>query len=990
MKNTTKKNLFIILAVLVLTLAFVAVLSSCGEKPEETTEATTESTTESTTAETEKTLNVSFDDGLVCDEGSLANIAQLLDVEVVSNGVSRKVEFTVKSSNVTEDGLYVDIVVVAEGIEQTVRVPYSATEALPIRSEFVPLYDLIHKEGSKSFRVKLSANAENGDEKQAFDVGAIVNISDDGKAEFALVGTSGDETKTVALLKDGVFTLGGTSISIEKMQSIVSSLLGGIGFNAEYDYEEPTSDGESEDDQFVGEGADADTILVMASASLDMIDTIFQNDSVKNIGITFNAEDGEYYLKIDSKKLIALVTLFMSSEDAEFDINELIDAIDAQSNGAIKNGDITFELTFKSAEDGLSLECKIANTQTNVTFDVALALEISESAYDLPEKVDFEPKDVMITVPFSLPQKDFYITINAVIHTSDMFTKDGGDFVTVTVLSGENEVAEFVLNERYVYLDASALAALFSDTEEAEYTAFYKEFELDGEPATFWDVLPSLILNSLNRPTEPDEPYIPDDPDLPDDPDEDPRFANGYGVNERDGEELVFNIGATEEDLRSRLFVYTFDENDEEVEFTDYTIEDFDGSKSYCGNVRIILNEKYDTYVWVLICDIDNISELGVQVEDSVFELGYDTTTLEEYIGGNVLYTDGSIFWMSWVGGFTVTSIADESGATIEIPQEGYVFDKAGDYSLTVTRTSTGEQYTMSLHVYDPENLIPTEVRISDSVYVYPGYTEEDVRNMLDVIIIYDNYQGEYTDDFEIVGGFTYGDETIEVVCGDFSGTVSVIYMDGPGYEDPTGFDIVNLLKHLRFFDYDETDDLSGVLARVLEGAKVVYERNKDKFEAVYTVEKTENSAKVRVAINSADDNDVLALINLFIGIPTDEGWEDIDEGFILNSIGGASGGMLDMVFESITGVSLSDFVSDIYFNYDLTYGDGFSSNVGLGSGEGSDYITMGIAVKSIDAAPQTVLSETEISGAQSFDNFPMFAINFATRLLMSALQINL
>ena len=197
MKN--RKFLAVILAVALL-LTFAFVLSACGDKSKETTVA--------------PELNVSFDETATYAMDDAA-ISDAISAEIVENGVARQVAFTVKSSTLTEDGQHIKVVVAAEGIEKEILLPYQAEPEVYIRSDLKPLYELLTKDGDKSFSFEaisvITPDAEGEQEISSFKV--LVNDKAEG-VEFAFVNVGGNSEESAILFKDGVLNLFGLPLNL--------------------------------------------------------------------------------------------------------------------------------------------------------------------------------------------------------------------------------------------------------------------------------------------------------------------------------------------------------------------------------------------------------------------------------------------------------------------------------------------------------------------------------------------------------------------------------------------------------------------------------------------------------------------------------------------------------------------------------------------------------------------------------------------------------
>ena len=436
----------------------------------------------------------------------------------------------------------------------------------------------------------------------------------------------------------------------------------------------------------------------------------------------------------------------------------------------------------------------------------------------------------------------------------------------------------------------------------------------------------------------------------------DPDFSLCYGYGFKNGANgAVFDIGATEEDLRNILFIFYTDEDEVDHEITDYTIEGFDGSKSFNDVVEIVIDEDHDIGINVLVYDHANAREESVEVDDPYIWLGATKTEAEECLGADVTSTDGNITWSEYQGGFIIKSVDNE------VIGGDFVFDKVGDHSLTLTREKTGESYECSAYVYDPDNLIVIGIDCDESVYVYAGATEEDIRKNLSVYLVYDNRSGEEIFDYEIVGGYTDGMEKITVRYGEYTREAKVVIWEDPSYDEPTApgkFDFSMLIKMLRFVEHDE-DNLIVVAVQSIPALIEVIVNNGELLSSLVDFYSEDGKYIARIAVNTADDKDLLAALNLFVGIPTEEGYIDIDENLLTSIVylmSGTESFDLNAVFGNVPDFDFSKMISDLYLEVGVSFKGGFEVFVRLVGGDGKEYYSGSFGPDSIINAVLSLL----------------------------------
>ena len=951
MKN--KKLFAVILAVAVL-LTFAFVLSACGddnneEKPIDTTAPSGNNETDP--VETvpvdpnppveEAELNVSFDENASysMDEEEIFNA---LVVEIFENGVPRRVEYTITSSEVTEDRQYIKVVVAAEGLEKEILLPYEAEPEVNIREELKPLYNLFTNDGEKSFAIDLtlSTTSANGDTPKDLSLKVMINKTAEG-IEFAVVNASAaeDAENILVLYKNGILSVFG--YNVDALSEITGEALDGEGIVIDED--------------------SINSFFESLSGILDTCDSVVETPGVSMM-IGFSKTNGTYHISTDTKKLVTIAQIFLSgNENIGFDVDEVINLIDTLLDGAVQSGDIKITLSLSVQAEGITLGTELQNSRTGGSLSLAAALTVADEAFELPEVSTAGIQDIAIEIPLSTPNGKLDIVGKVVIHSSDIITKSGNDYITGSfTIKGIEDAAKFVVNDKYVFLDFSGFA-------DGQPAFLYKAFEIDGQPVSIFE-----YIKSMNTQTDYDEDltevgyedydyenYDYEDYDYEEDDDDD-YYYGGYscGSNHEDGL-FILNIGATEEDLRAQI---NFIVNDEPV--TDYQIYGFDSSESAELYVDIMYGD-IETSISVVIRDAEHEEFLGFDFGSVYITLGSDVATVElEELYADIIMTDGQVQWILYKNGFTIDKVNGEAVT------EGYTFNTKGDVTLSLTYAANGEPAEISAYVYDPENLEIVEFDIyPDDLYLFEYLTEEELRDRIYFSILYDNGSWNYSDDFEIIG-YEPGATEFEVKFGEYVKQITIEYDDyiweDQPTEEPGEFNILDLLNYLRVTDIFASDDPTAALVELLK-------QNKDTFASVFSVDIENNT--LRVVLNSSNGGDLVDVINIFFGIPGDEGFTDIDETYLIDYINEA-GGLYDIgtLLNTLFGVDFTDILTDLYFEAGVSFEDGIALNLELNNGGELKYFVTGIEAKFVEASTSNFeVTEADIAVAQSFDLLPTF-----------------
>ena len=891
---------------LTLVFAFVLALSACG-KPEDKKE---DEKQEPVTPVIEVTTDAVFTGDVTDDE-----IAEGLTVKrVAEDGTKSDVTFTVKSKTVSEDKTQIFIVIVVEGIEKTVTADYVPKEEDPIREDLKPLYEFLKAEGGKSFSIKLNASKTVGEETKDFGATVLVNVSENGKVEIKV---SDGEDQTVAVYKDEIVFVKGKIIDLSKIIAHFKKTADDPELVCAYPPVEDNEEGTLVADFDGIEEILADPLtgaFATVSGALNMLDGIAESNALLSFGVNLTKADGKYIVEIKSDALLKALPMIIAMavesenyENAVATVNSVVDALDNMLDGALKEGKVLLNVSF--GIDGLSAEvsAKLTNEKTETVYECNFAVDLSAEAFEIviPEGEDLVIDDVEVTATLKLGKVD--VAASAVLHTSAILDFEGKDLLTANVkFMDTKDAIVFVLNDRYVFLDITGLAKQVSS--DAGTVAFYNAFEIDGEPASFVDMIPELIGKLINGGSQEiddgDEPQVIDDggDDGEDDGETAPELVAGY----KEFGLTSFEIGATEEELRESITVYIYDgvENYEEV--TEYTIEGFDSSAYF-----------------------------------------YDEVTI-----------------------------------------------KYGDYTAK-----------LSVVIFDPENIELYSLAVDIENFVEENETKDDLRNHFTVYAEYIDkteetiVKREVVEDYEIVE-FTFGDRSVTITYNGIETEVDIPYDEPYNPEDPEdpadpedpeepSMTIADVIKYLRFvsvdLDGEEEIDLAKVIESAIESVKATYNENKELIQGVYEINETEDQFVIRVALNTEEGSNVLKVVNLFVGIPNEEGgFDDIGitelKALLYNAVKMAPE-MFNAIFSTIIGEDLDTVLSDLYLEFGISVKDGVRVGFALNNGEGDDFFKFIVGVNTLPAGEQFVLSEETIESAKSFDELGKTVLPLALQI---------
>ena len=963
-----RSNVLSLILIALLSVMCVFTLTACGKKTTEAVNNTTATVT--TTQRGGVELNVSYDKNYVVDSESINDIANQINVEVVIDGVKQKIDFTVKDYAVTDDGEFIDVTISAYGIEKTVRLPY--LELLSsIRPELKPIYNILNGDGDKAFTVdvKGGSNGEN-----SFNYKLSANVTSLNGFEFALTDNSGN---ALVLFTGDSLVIGDTLINVNR-DAIINALIPTFD---EADDTELLSDTEEEYEDDLS----LESIFEKLSSVLDTLDMLVDSPMLDGFGAKVTKENSTYTISVNSNTVLTVLPMFIDTYELGkigIEYDEIVDAIDSYMNGALKRGDLTLDVTLNVNNNKVSLGFTGTNKIDNTSFTLGLEGTIYNESLTLPtvEETGAEENDIEITVPIVLFRKDVSSKLRAVIHTANMMNDDDADIVRVTIFDAEEEtLMDVVINNHYLFADLTGYNELYKLVE-ADTLTFYQDFIIDGEEVTYKEYLPYFVNNLIQQYFPTEEEPIEDDDDTP----VDPRFENGYGATGADGEELFFNIGVTLEEFKSKLSVYTFTENDEEVPFTDYTVKGFDGSKSFVGDVVIELAPGYETSVYVVICDQAKQEVKSISPETATFELGMTVKDLELfYLYAVATYTDGTVNWEEGISGFEVSKIAFENGTIVDSITDEYTIETPGN--AFVIATYNEEEYTFLCYIYDPENPVLTEVNIDcDSITVSADVTMDEIKQLFEVYAVYDNLESEVVEDYEIVD-FNMGDTTLTVKYGNCTASVSVEYPE----DEEESFDAEKLISYFRFLTITEGDDLTDALLKSIDSISKIYAEHEEEFKKVFKYEIVDGINELTINLNT-EENDVFGLINYFFGIPKEEGgFDDIDEAYLISKLdefreSDSMGVTILSLVETVLGFTVDDVIRDSYLELATSLEDKTFFFEFVLSGADQEYIGAGLRVKMVTYESNYTITNDMIEGSKELSDLPEYLIGILFRFLMA------
>ena len=921
-----------------------------------------------------------------------------------------------------------------------------------------PIHNVLIKEDDTGMALRVSGDVDIGGIDESFERRVFFYITD-GAPEVML---SDGEDNVLASYKHGKTSYNGFGMDVSLYQGMIDALL---------------------NTAFAGGAATIDNVLMETKDVFTILNENF--DVIKyGIGRYLNAKGygsydfdaysrgGEYYFTINSKPLIPVATFLFSdafdelTSGFDIDVADLLGVRreenvsdleltlrfldDKYMDGAVADGRVTVILKLVVADYGIGGEIffvNIADEKIYLRLETELAFG-NPIMREIPEIT--ETHDIVIDVPFSLPQKNIELNTHVVFHTADMFSAPLKNYITATVdVNGTEQAIKLVVNDGYVYMDISGL----EEPSHYNYT-YFLQYQEDDEYFTISQKILELIIDIMENGFEEEENY--DDfcecGILP---------APPQAYNQVN----YLPIGSTIDDLREILYVYGIDVDGNEIPVKNYKIRGFDSSRAQRVRVYVTFGE-FEASMEVTIYDPAQARPLGsefISYERWYFaEQGTNISDVKFY--GSESWTDGK---NTWSVGIEFTP----EGANI--PASGIL--EAGAYDVTL-RYKEAALYS-TLYVYDPDHLIALETFITHEAIVYTPYEEdtleEAVRNSYSVLVFWNNGQMTEEKGYTISGlgsengrsYFTvgYGGKEYNItlylekrvtagVKAALSGdvlvdmteeelreilTVTVIYNDGkkkeiddytiehfnPDREGEVTFNVFydgirirvnakvreksifdklpepeDILSALRF-TVDTDQDPINLIKSIVNSVIDIYDANKgilDKAVQIYDEEGKKRIVACVSDVSLEEEGDLLAFLNKFIGIPKEEGgFDDIDGQALFDLLPGFLG---DYSFNKLyhglineCGFTLEELMTDLYATLIASDDEnGFDISLALSGDPDPEkmdeegYLSIGLGVHSAQKDEQNdiVVSPEMIASANSNVNWEILYVALTFNLV--------
>ena len=773
----------------------------------------------------------------------------------------------------------------------------------------------------------------------------LVNIWKDGKVEFCLTGSDDGKELVLVSYKDGAASVAGVGMDIGRYQQAIDAALAKIDVEAiasgldemlmkinEY--------AEAYENIAAAVGSLNVTSDTMLNLMLPAVKAVlpFEADDATIVALLqakLTAKDGEYGIEINSKALLELAEALMNyfnaanettveveaegeieggmdlggivgeiigdidvgvdvgisdeQEEEGFDLFGLIRQLDTNLlGGALYQGKYTLALKAKVGAYGVDVTFACKDTESGkdyVAVGAGFALGVDAATIKTVPAIT-EKHNVVVEVPVDLPQKNLYLRFKAVIHTADMLSAEGKDIVTASIkLNDVEDVAVFVLNDHYVYLNLTGFVQyvsdvynaldeeegpelimpkgpVLSDGEEGEeegdvldapegdedYIAFYYAFTKGGEPASLWDMI-------FGDNADDDDDYFYFD-------------SIGFSAAKSD-----FPVGTTVAELR-RSIEYTYSLDGEDYTITDYTILNAESEEEIdvldeVGEYCLQLGYKgYTSTFYITVYPIDVEAEVsGISLSQHTYyvPIGTEVRAWLAGVDGEVQYSYEDMRWNMPIDGFVVVSISDLQGSVLDGMS---AFKSTGLYYVCVHHAML-ERFVdyISVYVYNPEQLSVISVDYNGYIQLWSEdpdmvVTESMLRAKLDVSLNLDNGEEVDVENYTLTKS-EEGVWSISVVSPEYGYTyeqklnvnVSVPYIwYSWGYCDtdlPIGATEEALRAHLHvyarysddsekeYYDYDIEDFDSSIA-----GGKSVYVRLTDDIGSYVDVRITEGASE--------------------------------------------------------------------------------------------------------------------------------------------------
>jgi hypothetical protein len=643
----------------------------------------------------------------------------------------------------------------------------------------------------------------------------------------------------------------------------------------------------------------------------------------------------------------------------------------------------------------------VALDQAKMTYWLGAELNVSNELEVIPTNSYAAFYDLEIVVPFELPQNNVAIELKTLLHLSDMLGKDDNDIITANITYNQDEIVKAVLNNAYIYLDISGLDALLLEEGEYDvYDAYKYEFK-----ESLWDMLFEGLFGLFGIDVD-IEPNIEDVPTTPD-------YSHGYSMAEAN-----FPVGTELEDVLAAIeasYSYEYGEVIVPVEIKD---TDFDSTSSGYKKITIVYPDGVEDTITIGFYDMQSAVLQDIYVATLFAPKGANAKRFAADAEICLNFEDGEVEFCIYGSG---SKFADDA----EFVDADGNLSTAGCYKAVLIYTTNGVDYSTNettLYVYDSEDLQVAELYCENcfDIVAEEGYSNADIVEQMVMYVMYDNGETDQVFDVTLNDDFVYrkGETMMVTVCyidGNgqlFTCDVEVRekQQDDYGYEPDNGYEPIwgddddyiddgidfeaileSVLPCLRFVSMDESDDVVTLIMDSIENLGAIFEQNGELFENVFAITEKEGKYELRIALNNAQNQDLLAVLNLFIGIPKEEGgWDDITEQKLYDLIEdktvisteqggetiteeGSDNTHIYDIFEHIVGVELKEVLAQLDLNIVLDWSNmpnGAELSVVLDNGDGVTYLKTGCRISWVQSGAQFELTKEQMEKVKEFKDF--------------------
>lgn len=880
--------------------------------------------------------------------------------------------------------------------------------------DLLPLYETLTEQEGSAFSLvfNLVGGINIAEINKNVDLRYVVTVSDDDKISMMFL--DGNDNVLFSF-KDGKINLDGFGMDIGLYQEdIEGEQLPDFAEGATY---------------AIGEIlAYLNDFLVDYDSLAQLVPVLFNSMNLDTTGLVMSSQNGEYIFNANCQSLITLLTTYFSDSfddliaalPFEIDIAQLLGVENTEASdlelviaavddmffdGALLSGYVDLNAHLTVTENGFDSSVALVNAfdhdQVILYLGFGGAIE-DEIPIEIPEVTALH--DIQADIPISLPQSGLEMTIHAIFHTADIFAEEGNDFITATVdMNGLEDVATLVLNDSYFFVDLNALVEIaFPMLGEATDYTYILPFEEGCEVHTILGDLSGFLDDALD--------FV-GFYDLFEDAPQALSFENGDFLGlDVNYDSSVFFVGMTEADLREVLYVAVLYYGRCPEQVFDYEItglcmcpycDSWWIDISYCGcnysmsgqfPREIPSTPPYDDYPSDINQDIESITlnwnpcgiyegmteaelrqaihvivtyRIVAYLEDDQVEVSYEQIEVYNYgVNINICSYCGQYEIYVCFGGCQIMGMSriydDESYNHIEEAQGG----------LT-------PGISLSQPPYDPNLIVRLYGEPADECF-FEGMTEADLRSFLHVWAYYRGYAPEEIFDYDV-------DELI-VANNNFYYLISI---DSMSFTDsgiiPDGNEGLGALLPFLRFEVDPDQEEKDIILGLIGGIVDVYLANQDILENAIQIEDIENGKNIVICLSDSslvEEGDLLAFVNTFLGLPTGDGFADINGQslyyFLAETLGADAFAELDGALQMVGGFTLEDLCTNLYLNLTGYLNNNNKLRFGLSlTGADTDpevdesYLTIGIieyhAVVT-DSAYDAALTVEDIEAANPFD----------------------